>query len=197
MSKPILFLFNGKVAKFGNSVLGTYVEEPQPLDEVTIGNQIWKSKNLAIDDGQGRIVTQTVNYGQGDVVEYYYTWEAAVRVAASVDGWHLPSMAEWNALVEAVGGSSTAGTKIKSTYGWDDYQGDSGNGDGSYGFAAFPAGYKYGGSFGGLGTGSVFWTSDDESNRAYYYTFNRAPAALSGKQSKTTYYYSVRLIKDS
>lgn len=167
-------------------------EPPIPTDEVTIGTQTWKNVNLAIDDGQGGIYTQTVNYGQGDVTEYYYTWAAAVRVANSISGWHLPTGAEWDTLSNTVG-SSTAGTKLKSTYGWS-----SGNGTDDYGFAVFPAGYWYGGSITGLRDGGYFWTSTEvSSNRASYRYFNTGATMNSNPRDKTSYAFSVRLIKDS
>lgn len=56
-------------------------------------------------------------------------------------GWHLTTTAEWSALVDA---SSTTynyiGEKIKSTEGWDDYDGASGNGTDVWGLAIKPAG---------------------------------------------------------
>ena len=204
MSKPVLYLFNGKVARFGRAFLGftppdiytvtldtvthgsitaspmsgiagttitlsstpdsgyeldyftvngvaivgnsftmpamnvtvgaVFVEESPTFDEVTIGTQTWMSKNLAIDDGGEGISTVTVNYGHGDVVEYHYTWDAAVRVAASVTGWHLPTKEEFDALVSYVGSNSA--TKLKSTYGWSNNY----NGTDQFGFTALPAG---------------------------------------------------------
>jgi len=161
-----------------------------PFDEVTIGSQTWMSKNLSIDDGQGGIYTQTVNYGQGDVVEYYYTWDAAVRVAATVDGWHLPSDSEWGTL-EYVVGAMSAGTKLKSTYGWS-----SGNGDGSYGFAAFPAGFWSSGSFFNLRFYAYFWTANEYSSYDAYWRYFDTGASMDSRYDDKTVGYSVRLIKD-
>jgi len=41
------------------------------------------------------------NNDEGNVATYgrLYTWDAAVRVAASIDGWHLPSRAEFEILM--------------------------------------------------------------------------------------------------
>lgn len=166
------------------------VTPPVPVfDEVTIGSQTWMSKNLAIDDGGEGIYTQTVNYGQGDVVEYYYTWEAAVRIAASIPGWHLPSDAEWDALKTTVG-ISVVGTKLKSTTGWS-----SGNGTDDYGFAAFPAGYWYSGFY-RLGGRANFWaatevSSSDASDRFLFYG-----TTMGSTSDNKSYAQSVRLIKD-
>ena len=188
-----IYTLNGKVLKnAANDKWLIKAVPPPPPEEVTIGTQTWKIKNLAIDDGQGGIYTQTVNYGQGNVTEYYYTWDAAVRVAATVPGWHLPTKAEWYALANTVG-SSTAGTKLKSTYGWE-----AGNGDGSYGFAAFPAGGRESGSFGEFGSFANFWTATEYSpTYAYYRVFNTGASMGSSYDDKTYAAYSVRLVKDS
>lgn len=166
---------------------------PVPVfDEVTIGSQTWMSKNLAIDDGGEGIYTQTVNYGQGDVVEYYYTWDAAVRVAASIPGWHLPTKDEWDALANAVGGIDVAGTKLKSTTGWS-----SGNGTDDFGFAAFPVGFRSAnGTFLGLGNYEYFWTSTVLFGDPYcrYFKTGTSMNSLIGDKS---YGYSLRLIKDA
>lgn len=167
---------------------------PQPTDEVQIGNQIWKTKNLAIDDGQGGIYTQTVNYGQGDVVEYYYNWDAAVRIVASIPGWHLPTYDEINTLATTVGGTATGGTKLKSTYGWT-----SGNGTDNYGFAAFPAGKRQSGTFYNFGSYAYFWMATKSSNQQYPYEFN---LPTNGKINIVLNFnsininYTVRLVKD-
>lgn len=163
-----------------------------PIEEVTIGSQTWMAKNMAIDDGQGGIYTQTVNYGQGNVTEYYYTWPAAVRVAATVQGWHLPTAAEWETLVNTVG-QSTAGTKLKSTYGWS-----AGNGTDDYRFSAFPAGNWYSGSaFEKLGRYGKFWTANEySSTSAYIRQFRSTATVYSDFWNKTSYAFSVRLIKD-
>lgn len=185
---------SGNILTIGTSnvtVRGDFVAQA-PADEVTIGSQTWKTKNLAIDDGQGGIYTQTVNYGQGNVVEYYYTWAAAVRVAASISGWRLPTTTDWDALATAVGGSSTAGTKLKSTIGWS-----SGAGEDLYGFAAYPAGRSQtsGSSFVGLGSSANFWTSNEySSTNSYCRNFDTGASMRSNRVSKN-FAYTVRLIK--
>lgn len=179
--------------KIGSIYLGgqkVYSSAPA-IPYVTIGNQIWTSKNLAIDDGNGGIYTRTVDYGQGNVVEYYYTWAAAVRVAATVQGWHLPSRAEWDTLASTVG--TNPGTKLKSTYGWS-----SGNGTDNYGFSAFPAGYRSAsGTFNSFGSLVRFWT-ETASSSSYAYRANLTKDASIGiGTTAKTNCFSVRLIKDS
>lgn len=191
---PNKILYNGAEVSLyfnGSKIWPTVAPTPVITDYVTIGSQVWMSKNLAYDDGQGGVYTQTVNYGQGNVVEYYYTWDAAVRIAATISGWHLPTNAEWSTLATTVGGYSTAGTKLKSTYGWS-----SGNGTDDYGFAVFPAGYRSD-SFIDFGYIARIWTSTEyQSTRAYNRVFSTEERVVSYLSDKTSI-YSVRLIKDS
>lgn len=185
-NKPSKIIYNGvEPALYFNGSKIWPDESPTPIDEVQIGNQIWKTKNLAIDDGQGGISIKTVNYGQGNVVEYYYTWDAAVRVAASIPGWHLASYDDFVTLVDITLDSDT--NKLKSTYGWN----DGGNGTDDYGFAAFPSGVN-----GSIGSTVYFWTSNKTSSLGIYYGFNTSSTAFTGR-IRVTNYYAVRLVKDA
>ena len=67
------------------------------MKSVKIGNQEWMQENLAIDDG-GEGIQYNPDNGQ-----YYYTWYAAMRIAKSLPGWHLPTAEEWNTAAEACG----------------------------------------------------------------------------------------------
>ena len=188
-----IYTLNGKVLKnAANDKWLIKAVPPPPPEEVTIGTQTWKIHNLAIDDGQEGIYTQTVNYGQGNVTEYYYTWDAAVRVAATVQGWRLPTVQDFMAFYTAFG--NTAGTKLKSTYGWS-----SGNGTDDYGFCALPSGYYQSGSFLNFGSESRMWTSEQYDppryEKANYNLFKTAAYIDNGTDYKTRG-YSVRLIKD-
>ena len=96
----------------------------------------------------------------------------------------------------AVGGSSKAGTKLKSLTGWN-----SGNGTDTYSFAALPAGFRYGdGDFGYEGEDADFWSSTEykyNSDDAYYMNMDYAGAnARMGHLNKYNG-YSVRCVKDS
>jgi len=190
MSKPVLYLFNGKVAKVGNSVLLGTIPPPPPPEDVQIGTQIWKIKNLAIDDGGSGIKTRTVTYDSEHIVtEYYYTWAAAQRIVSSISGWHIPTIAEAKVLVDTFGGN---GSPLRSTYGWNN-----GNGTNSTGFTALPAGYY---SYDWLNANDVaeFRLSDIDP-----YLFERGslwlkgPSTVSVTGTGDTVYLSVRLIKDS
>ena len=72
-------------------------------------------------------------------------------------GWHMPSDAEWTTLTNFVGGSSTAGAKLKSMSGWS----GGGNGNDYYGFSALPGGIGYGGSFYDVGLNGYWWSATE------------------------------------
>ena len=111
------------------------------------------------------------------------------------EGWHLPNDTEWKTLWNAVGGTSTAGTKLKSTSGW--YNG--GNGNDSYGFSVLPAGYRYyDGSFYTAGNYAFFWSSSERSSDlAYYWDFYYNSDYVSRNYYGKNYGFSVRCLRDS
>ncbi len=96
------------------------------------------------------------------------------------EGWHLPDSTEWDALRTAVGGWATAGKMLKSTEGWNDYDGTSGNGSDSYFFSALPAGGRYGKGVSDFeGRTAFIWSSTERnSHDAYlmnlYYDYDNA-----------------------
>ena len=114
------------------------------------------------------------------------------------EGWHLPDTTEWNTLFSAVGGISTAGRVLKSTSGWNKYEGESGNGTDSFGFSALPAGSRSNnGNYYYEGDNALFWSSTEKfSYSAYYmrlrYDFDRA--CLGGDIKN--FGHSVRCLKD-
>ena len=178
---------------------------------VIIGGKEWMAENLdfkfsGLDVGQGSSSElPRANYYNNDEATYgvngnkyglLYNWIAVKYLedhkSVIIPGWHVPTTTEWDALATSVGGSSTAGTKLKSTTGWS-----SGNGDGSYAFAAFPAGIQDSGSFSYLGSYARFWTATEYSaSNAYTRSFNTGASFTSSNYNKSRG-LSVRLVKDS
>ena len=164
----------------------TTLELPPGFPTVKIGGQTWTAKNLDIDDGGEGI------YHHGG--ETFYTWDAAVRVCGKLKGWHLPSKAEWETLFNAVGGQSVAGTKLKSTSGWD----SNGNGTDDFSFSALPAGDRYkDGNYGNEGNGAYFWSSTENDRYFAYYMFLLYDFVSAYLGDILKYYgFSVRCLKD-
>lgn len=194
-----VYTLNGKVLKNSTNDKWLTKKEGPTFDSVTIGTQTWMAKNLAVDDGGTgiRIIDNVTANGVNFGTQYYYTWEAAVRVANSIQGWHLPTDNEWKALATAVGGLSVAGTKLKSTTGWNNGM----NGDGSYGFEVFPTGYALTASYvNNKGNYAYLWNAGhyDPDNIGFYRYFSTGPDMSDVEYiDKSSRYNSVRLIKDT
>ena len=153
---------------------------------VTIGNQEWMQENLAIDDGGDGI------YYNKDNNQYYYTWDAAMRVAKSIPGWHLPSAEEWNAAAEACG-ATVKDNKWKD----DPYMRDYKDTKNLYDkLRVLPVGDYYDGSFCNVGSYACFWSAAEGNS---YYAYRRYFGTSGTMRQGTSYKgngFSVRLVKD-
>lgn len=151
---------------------------------VTIGNQVWMAENLAIDDGGEGII-----YNE-DNGEYYYTWEAAMRISNSIPGWHLPSALEWNEAALACGATEKP---FEGNPNLNDYKDAQGLKDE---LGVKLTGY-YVGSFNFIGAYASFWAStENSSTSAYSRNFSIGTSMGSSYDSKG-YGGSVRLVKDN
>jgi len=193
-----------------------------------IGSQTWMAENLnynvegskCFGEGSSMVVIGYTGvmpiYGtlsnvqiKANCAKYgrLYDYETANTVCPS--GWHLPSSDEFTTLIDFVGGSETAGTKLKAKNGWNfSWQGNpiNGNGTDSYGFSALPggSGIEGGIEFGGLGGISItkgFWWSATENNAstacALFIDYNEnADECNSSLGTLKSALLSVRCVKD-
>ena len=111
------------------------------------------------------------------------------------EGWHVPTNEEYSTLYTYIGGSSTAGSLLKSTSGWN----NSGNGTDKYGFSVLPAGYRsYYGDFYNEGGYAYLWSAsenDSYSAKNQYFLYDGDYVSQS---SRSKYYgQSLRCLKDS
>jgi uncharacterized protein (TIGR02145 family) len=158
---------------------------------VKIGGQWWMAQNLNYETDSSFCYKDSAEF-----CEKYgrlYTWDAVVDVCP--DGWHLPSKAEWETLITAVGGQATAGKMLKSTSG--------GKGSDAFGFSALPAGYRVkGGGYLYAGAHTFFRSSTVSSteinNGPYsaFLDFNVDYAAGMSSDDYNNYGFSVRCLKD-
>ena len=207
-------------------VTGTFTDsrDGQTYKTVKIGDQVWMTENLNfVTDNSWCYKDESDNcakYGR------LYTWAAAVGRdedecgyehtcglgsgdirGACPKGWHLPSKAEWEALIVAVDGSiteytssNTAGSKLKSAARcWSSYSGITI--EDAFGFSALPAGFRNPGigNYNSKGYGTDFWSSTEETiDYAYamelYYRNDGADLFNDGIKNKG---FSVRCVKDS
>ena len=104
------FTFNKKDV----SVSANWYLNPIPSNKsAKIGDYTWTTFDLDVDDGQGGIYVIDEAYIGGGINGssymqyrikvgpiYYYTWDAAQRVANNIRGWHIPYRYEWENLFD-------------------------------------------------------------------------------------------------
>ncbi len=169
----------------------TDTRDGQVYKTVTIGTQTWMAENLNYNTSNSYCYDNNASncskYGR------LYTWSAAMNACPS--GWHLPSNTEWNTLWTAVGGTGTAGTKLKSTSGWS----GGGNRTDSFGFAVLPAGRRYNdGDFYREGDLAYFWSSTEfSSGSVYYWDFYYYDDYVGRDYGSKNLGFSVRCLRDS
>lgn len=185
----ILFLF---------SLNGCIQEPNEPessLDEIVIGDQIWTAYNYNLNYFNSETsfgVAYNNDPNQAEIYGMLLTYQDAL--AGCPDGWHLPSMEEWQILFDHLGGNEIAGGKLKSSNHWT--QPNIGEINAS-GFNALPAG---GASnhlqFDGLGWSAHYWSTTPDGNLQKVPSFFSDSAAVDVISIPKNMYASARYIKD-
>ena len=164
--------FEKVIEKFGADSTMTDSRDGKVYRTIKIGNQVWMAENLNFKtDG---------SYCYNDSSKYckkygrLYSWSAANK--ACPEGWHLPTIDEFETLFDAVGEQSTAANNLKSASVWN----NDGNGKDDYSFTALPAGIRYSkGNYKYVGDHANFWSSieyssDSASYVNLYYGYDNA-----------------------
>jgi len=196
---------NGNLIQRGaNKFIYRNYDKPTPVfPSVQIGNQIWMSENLQINDnGVGIITVQSVvanGYEFGP--QTYYTSEAAIRVASNIEGWHLPTPEEFTTLrsyIESQGYNDTKPFRI--TYGWSQNQGTNETGLSILPIGAIRVEYPSVGTPVALGDEcSLRTTYVNGSNSTVNFMYGNYIGGFANFTYTwpAKYYIAVRLIKDS
>lgn len=158
-----------------------------------IGSQVWMTQNLnyATDSSlcNNNQAANCAVYGR------LYNWAEAQQAAPA--GWHLASDAEWQVLVDYLGGKTVAGGKMKAVSSL--WQSGNTGATNSSGFTGLPGGLRDGNEFDfyDLGRTAYFWTSNEYNGTeaAYWYLYNAIAST-----NRSTYFkngsLSVRCIRD-
>ena len=160
---------------------------------VTIGGKRWFAQNLNYATSGSKCYEN--NTGNCDKYGRLYTWDDAMKACPA--GWHVAKDEEWEALVKTAGGEKVAGTKLKSSTGWNSKSGVPAGTD-NYGFSALPDGYGVSvGSFDAAGYGGNWWSATEDYadgawHRSMYYDFQNVGRHDGGK----TVLFSVRCMAD-
>jgi len=181
---------------------------------ITIGTQVWTSKNLNVSTYRnGDVIPQVqdenvwaklttgawcyYNNDASNGTKYgkLYNWYAVHDPRGlAPNGYHIPTDAEWTKLTDYLGGESGAGTKIKSTSGWYNNH----NGTNSSGFSGLPGGYRsYNGTFSYIDNRGGWWSSAENDTVS---AWGRYMSASSGNVNRSygdkRNGFSVRCLRD-
>ena len=192
---------------------------PTHPDAVSIGNQQWSVRNLAVKhyrNGDSIPYADTAEklerYGRSGVGAWMhvggnsenehefgllYNWFAATDLRGlAPQGWHVPTDTEWEQLDKSLG-KQRAGHKMKVPTGWK----NGGGGTNESGFSAVPAGFRHwGGEYSSDSIYGSWWTATELGEDTYYawfrgvgYDYSHMHKDRSSKQLGM----SIRLIRDA
>ena len=183
---------------------------------VTIGKQVWMVENLkttkynngdplpiATDDKEWE--TQTTGayckYDNPDYENSYgnlYNWFAvndSRKIAPK--GWHIPTDAEWETLINFLDGEGAAGGKLKES-GTKHWKSPNTAATNESGFTALPGGTRdVDGPFNHLGYMGYYWSATESSNEyAWYRCLDCDGSFVLRLEYFKKYGFSLRCIKD-
>ena len=167
-----------------------------PPEEVTIGTQIWKTRN--VDDNISLSKVYDDNESNRAIYGGLYLWSMVADIEAANPGWHVPTDAEWTTLTDYLGGVTLAAGPLKEagTDHWD----ATNVADNSSGFTLLGGGYRTATVYNGLRVASYMMTADEytpsPASFIWYRGFQNTTTFVTRGGQFKTYYYSVRLIKD-
>jgi uncharacterized protein (TIGR02145 family)/uncharacterized repeat protein (TIGR02543 family) len=170
---------------------------------VYIGTQTWMAENLRVSKYRGGTSISAEWYNNDSSTTIYGKLYQGSMVADSMapTGWHVPTSAEWNTLINYVGNYTTAGGILKETGTAHWLYPNTGATNNTYGFTALPGG-SYTMFFSQIDSTGYWWSSDNyEENSTYYrkyiILYYNSASVDTATQGVTNFYdYSIRCIKD-
>ena len=200
-------------------------DQPDPVTDiegnvyetVAIGDQVWMAENLRttrLNDGtEIKLISknQEWNSTSDPALSWYnndsslfkvpygalYNGYAATNENICPAGWHMPDSEEWGVLIDFLGGTETAGGKLK-VEGLTQWHSPNTGADNSSSFSALPAGMRYfEGTFSSLSYFTAFWSVTEADNASHYFvslSYLDSRASLSSKSKKQG--FSIRCVRD-
>lgn len=156
---------------------------------ISIGTQVWLTENLNVSkyrNGASILnITNDMTWGGLDIGAYcnynnlatsgyglLYNWHALNDSRGICPtGWHVPSDKEWKTLIDCLGGTDSAGDKLREegTAHWNNPNFGATN---ESGFTALPGGQRhFSGGFYGLGESGFWWSSTEWGDICCAYKF--------------------------
>ncbi|WP_066632095.1 fibrobacter succinogenes major paralogous domain-containing protein [Labilibacter marinus] len=132
---------------------------------VTIGEQTWMAEDLRTSRFKDGTVINEIRPTEASLKSEkpvdYMSNEYSINVVKSShglapEGWHIPSIEEWESLTQQLGGNNNAGNKLMETGGlhWTLNK----TATNSSGFTSIPTG--------GIGYFAIYWSSSEENEAA-------------------------------
>jgi uncharacterized protein (TIGR02145 family) len=200
-----------------NKIYGALIDqEGNTYKTIVIGSQKWMAENLKTSTYRNGDAILTLNASQWNSTNsgawlYYnndisnqcpygkiYNWYTVIDSRnVCPNGWHVPSLQEWNTLINALGGEMVAGGKLKST-GLDHWSLFNEQATNESGFSCLPGGISSSEAntfF--LGENAYFWTTSVVN--AFVVSgirMNSTDGSVSEIQNPRTEGMSIRCIED-
>ncbi len=195
-----------------NDLVKTLVNINEFSNWVYIGPDVWANQNLDVTqyrngDAIPKVTDNNAwqNLTTGAYCEYnngpndygkLYNWYAVNDPRGlAPTGWHVASQDEWETLVHAAGGQSTAAGALKDVgtlHWWSPNTGATNQ----LLFTAYPGGARWGGSFGSIGETGMFWTSTEAGTDASAIWMNFDNSAIQYQNYPKNHGFSVRCIRE-
>jgi uncharacterized protein (TIGR02145 family) len=177
-----------------------------------IGSAVWSAANLDVSTYRnGDVIPEVTDPtvwaslttgawcyynndpANGAIYGKLYNWYAVIDSRGlAPQGWHIPTDAEWATLTAALGGSTVAGGKMKTT-GNTMWNAPNTGATNESGFFGLPAGQRWmDGIFWDVGNYSFWWSKDTSSQRRLFW--NNSDLGTDNHSPKSG--YSVRIVKD-
>ena len=84
----------------------THYNDNTPIENIT-DNTAWKNSDGPAYSWYNNDITNKTAYGA------LYNWEAIYTGKLAPKGWHVPSVADWEQLINFIGGSTSTAHKLK------------------------------------------------------------------------------------
>ena len=183
---------------------------------ITIGSQTWTLKNLDVEtyrngDPIPEVQASTWsslttgawcyyenNTANGTTYGKLYNWYAVNDLRGlAPNGYHIPTDAEWTTLTSYLGGTVTAGGKMKEA-GTSHWLSPNTNATNSSGFAGLPGGSRfYSGDFDGIGASGYWWSSSEGyTGYAWYRSLSYDNGNVNSYGNDERVGFSVRCLRD-
>jgi uncharacterized protein (TIGR02145 family) len=216
---PVVSFLNYSYTDEYTSFSGTLPIQVEAVatDEVVIGTQTWKTRNLDVTtyrngDPIPQVTDPTAwanlttgawcyyenNTANGPIYGKIYNWYAVNDPRGlAPTGYHVPSDAEWTTLTTFLGGETVAGGKMKET-GTSHWQSPNTDATNSSSFTGLPGGFSYvNGTFDYIGSSGYWWSSsEDNALHAWYRGLNYGSGSAGRYGIDKRSGFSVRCLRD-